>query len=251
MKRQKLSIPAYTSWLMGVDPVATGNMLRSRRVASHLTQEDLSELFERGGDSASRVTISNWETGRKLPTLMHVVFLSELYSCSLDELVVSYRRSQDAEESDQPVAFFVSRWFEDRRDFFVYNTARRYKPESNKGGTLMQKIKRRHTENDRIICERGPERCTFYYQSAGSGRATTLFVTRARYDTVYDYFRSRGRLHGDQGFYLTIRDLYRFRDYHNVRLANVMERIPVMIDYVLRSCDCAADAAPAALRAAA
>lgn len=100
-----VSINYAKAWLMGIDPVATGEQLRKLRRNHHLTQEILSDLFEQGGDSASRVTISMWETGKKLPTLMHVVFLAELYACSLDELVVSYRRSQEREleDRDQPV----------------------------------------------------------------------------------------------------------------------------------------------------
>lgn len=94
-----------TTWLMGFDPVATGQQLRRMRRANDLTQEALSEVFELAGDSASRVTISNWENGRKVPTIFHLVFLAELYGCSLDELVLSYRRSRDAGDGDQPSPF--------------------------------------------------------------------------------------------------------------------------------------------------
>ena len=48
-----------------------------------------------------------WENGKKLPSLSHVVFLAELYSCSLDELVISYRRSREADDGDQSVPFFI------------------------------------------------------------------------------------------------------------------------------------------------
>lgn len=100
---KKLTINYKTAWLMGIDPVATGRQLRSKRCAHHLTQEKLSELFEDGGDSATKNAISSWETGKKLPSLPHVVFLAELYNCSLDELVLSYRRSCNEDDRDQPV----------------------------------------------------------------------------------------------------------------------------------------------------
>ena len=93
------------SWLMGIDPVATGRQLQELRRKNHLTQEDLSELFEWCDISASRVSISVWENGKKTPSLLHIVFLAELYGCTLDELVVSYRRSheRELEDRDQPV----------------------------------------------------------------------------------------------------------------------------------------------------
>lgn len=34
-----------------------------------------------------------WESGKKLPTLSHLVFLRELYGCTLDELICTYRQS--------------------------------------------------------------------------------------------------------------------------------------------------------------
>ena len=93
------------SWLMGIDPVATGRQLKKLRRQHNFTQEDLSELFEWCDISAPRVSISVWENGKKTPSLLHIVFLAELYGCTLDELVVSYRRSheRELEDRDQPV----------------------------------------------------------------------------------------------------------------------------------------------------
>lgn len=90
----------------GIDPVATGRQLKKHRCQNNFTQEDLSELFNDCHDgTASRVIISMWENGNKLPTLSHIMFLAELYGCTLDELVVSYRRSheRELEDRDQPV----------------------------------------------------------------------------------------------------------------------------------------------------
>ena len=67
---------------MGVDPAATGARLKQYRNANHLTQEGLSGILTDGGDPASRVSISMWESGKKLPTLSHMVFLRELYGCT-------------------------------------------------------------------------------------------------------------------------------------------------------------------------
>lgn len=105
---KKLKIEYKNAYLMGVDLEATGKQLRKKRLEFNLTQEKLSDLFERGGDSVSKNAISTWETGKKLPTLSHVVFLAELYGCTIDELVLSFRRSRDAEAQDQ--FFFYSFW---------------------------------------------------------------------------------------------------------------------------------------------
>ena len=104
---KNVSINYAKAWLMGIDPTATGRQLKKLRQAHHLTQEYLSELFEQGGDSASRVIISMWENGKKLPTLSHIVFLAELYDCALDELVISYRRSREDDDRDQPVPLLI------------------------------------------------------------------------------------------------------------------------------------------------
>lgn len=114
----KLTVNYATAWLMGVDPAATGARLKQYRNANHLTQEGLSGILTDGGDPASRVSISMWESGKKLPTLSHLVFLRELYGCTLDELICTYRQSaREAADGDQPVVFlsFFIGFFERRR----------------------------------------------------------------------------------------------------------------------------------------
>ena len=91
---KELTISRTHAWLMGPDPVATGQQLRVMRRAHHLTQEQLSELLEEGGSSVSRNAISAWESEKRTPSLEHIVFLAELYVCPLDELVISFRRAQ-------------------------------------------------------------------------------------------------------------------------------------------------------------
>lgn len=74
-----------------IDPVRTGKKLRQFRASFNLTQAKLSEIF--GEDSvhtASANAISEWERGHKLPSLQHMVDLSCLYGCLIDDLVVFY-----------------------------------------------------------------------------------------------------------------------------------------------------------------
>lgn len=94
-----------TSWLMGVDLAATGRQLKALRRKNGLTQDFLSDIFDAAGDSASRVIISMWENGKTLPSLPHIVFLAELYGVTLDELVISYRRSREDGDGDPLVPF--------------------------------------------------------------------------------------------------------------------------------------------------
>lgn len=105
--KNKLTVDYATAWLMGVDPAATGAKLKQHRIANNLTQEELSGLLADGGNPASRVSISMWENGKKQPTLPHLVFLRELYGCTLDELICTYRQSaREAADGDQPVVFY-------------------------------------------------------------------------------------------------------------------------------------------------
>ena len=96
----------FQPWEAGVDLIATGRQLRKYRLDNRFTQESLSAVINRGCDySASPNAISGWETGKKLPSLYHVVFLSELYGCRIDQLVISYRRSRESADLDQLVPF--------------------------------------------------------------------------------------------------------------------------------------------------
>ena len=88
----KLTVNYATAWLMGVDPAATGARLKQYRNANHLTQEGLSGILTDGGDPASRVSISMWESGKKLPTLSHLVFLRELHARRADLYLPAVRK---------------------------------------------------------------------------------------------------------------------------------------------------------------
>lgn len=98
--KNAFTIDYATAWRMGIDLVATGRQLKLHRLANHFTQEDLSDFFDQVGDSASRVIISMWENGKKLPTLSHVVLLAQLYHCPVDELVITFMRSAREAEGE-------------------------------------------------------------------------------------------------------------------------------------------------------
>lgn len=97
----------------------------------------------------------------------------------------------------------------------------------------MKKVKSSINQKDRIICvtERGYHE--FYYQPAGTKQRTLIFSTNEFSGSVFAYFRDKGRSINDRGFSLTIKELYEFKQFHNVKLSNVINRIPVMINHVL------------------
>lgn len=53
--------------------------------------------------------------GKSLPTLSRLVVLACLYNCSLDELVVTYQRSRESAERDQPVPPLQLQYLYDNR----------------------------------------------------------------------------------------------------------------------------------------
>ena len=98
----------------------------------------------------------------------------------------------------------------------------------------MKKIKASFDQKDRVVCVTEQGYHEFYYQPVGSKTRILLFVTDEFSGSVWAYFRDRGRNMGGRGFSLTIRELYDFKLYHNAKLTRIINRIPVMIDYVLR-----------------
>jgi len=88
----------------------------------------------------------------------------------------------------------------------------------------MKKIPAQVRDNDRITIENGEGIMHFYYEKAGGGKRQYLFTTEFS-GSAFDFFRGRGR---------TMRELYRFRDWGNPRLAKTIERIPSAVAYVVR-----------------
>ena len=98
----------------------------------------------------------------------------------------------------------------------------------------MKRIYEKHSEKDRIICVTS-DKHEFYYQPAKTSDRFWLFSIPRFSRSLFAYFRSRGCQIGEREYSLTIRELYGFRDFHNVRLAHILERIPCLVDYVIRN----------------
>ena len=99
----------------------------------------------------------------------------------------------------------------------------------------MKKINAKHNNKDRIICVSLPGRHDFYYQPVGSRERIWLFRADVFSISVFAYFRDYGRSQCDGGFSLTLKEFYEFRDYHNLKLSRIMERIPGYIEYVIKN----------------
>ena len=98
----------------------------------------------------------------------------------------------------------------------------------------MKKIKSNFDQKDRVVCvtEQGCHK--FYYQPVGSKERILLFMTDEFSGSVFCYFRDHGRCLAHKGFSLTIKELYEFKSFHSKRLTKVINRIPIIIDYVLK-----------------
>lgn len=59
-----------------------GAKLKKHRLEKKLTQEDVAKEL-----NVSRTTVSSWETGRTFPDIEKLVYLSNLYDLSLDQLI--------------------------------------------------------------------------------------------------------------------------------------------------------------------
>lgn len=97
----------------------------------------------------------------------------------------------------------------------------------------MKKINPRFNQKDRVVCVTNHDRHEFYYQPVETNKRILLFMTNGFSNSVYSYFHEKGT-HTTDGYSLTVRELYEYRRFYNVKLANVISRIPTMIEYVLR-----------------
>lgn len=99
----------------------------------------------------------------------------------------------------------------------------------------MKKIKNVNlNQKDRVVCVTVPHSHEFYYQPANTKERAFLFATDDFSGAVFRYFQSKGRNINDRGYSLTIKELYEFKEYHKPKLSRVINRIPLMIEYVLR-----------------
>lgn len=106
----------------------------------------------------------------------------------------------------------------------------------------MKKINAKFSQKDRVICvteqdthkfcaaKQGTHK--FYYKLAGSKERTLLFASDFS-PSVLDYFRSKGRETDENEYEITLRELYAFKNFRNHKLSKLMERIPMMIEYVI------------------
>lgn len=88
----------------GMDPVSTGARIRKmRRDSGYKTLDSLLDALFMKGIEISKNSASSWETGKKRPTVDHLIALCDVFGCRLDELVVRRERSRDADDRDQLV----------------------------------------------------------------------------------------------------------------------------------------------------
>ena len=88
----------------------------------------------------------------------------------------------------------------------------------------MRKIKAEVKNNDRITIALASGYIHFYYEAAKQNRKEYLYSMNFS-GSVFDYFRHNG---------ITISEMYKFNDWHNPKLAKVMDRLPKAIDYALK-----------------
>lgn len=90
-------------------------------------------------------------------------------------------------------------------------------------------------QKDRIVCVTVTGAHKFYYQPSKSKERLYLFTTEDFSGSVFAYFRDNGRCMEGRGFSLTIKELYEDRKmYRNPKIGKIFDRLPGMIDYVLR-----------------
>lgn len=96
----------------------------------------------------------------------------------------------------------------------------------------MKKINAKFSQKDRVICVTEQNTHKFYYKPADSKERALLFASDFS-PSVLDYFRSKGRETDKNEYEITLRELYAFKNFRNHKLSKLMERIPMMIEYVI------------------
>lgn len=99
---------------------------------------------------------------------------------------------------------------------------------------MLKIIKNNINQKDRVICVTTSGKHELYYQSAGSKKRTFIFATVNFSGSVFDYIRNKGRNLSEKGLSLTIKELYEYKEYRNVKLTRVINRIPKMIEQAIR-----------------
>lgn len=73
--------------------------LKEARANCKLTQEQVAEKI-----MVSRQTVSNWENGKSLPDIVSLMYMSDLYQISLDELLKGDQRMKEKMEKDADIS---------------------------------------------------------------------------------------------------------------------------------------------------
>lgn len=90
-------------------------------------------------------------------------------------------------------------------------------------------------QKDRIVCLTVTGAHKFYYQPFKTKERFYLFSTEVFSGSIFAYFRDNGRCMGGRGFSLTIKEIYEDRKmYRNPKIGKIFDRLPGMIDYILR-----------------
>ena len=98
----------------------------------------------------------------------------------------------------------------------------------------MKKIKTQVNPKDRIICVTFAGSHKFYFQSYKSKEQLCLFDKR-RSPSIYSFFKDYGVCLNGLGYSITLKQFYEHRNmYRNHKLKELFDRLPGMIDYVLR-----------------
>ncbi len=98
----------------------------------------------------------------------------------------------------------------------------------------MKRINVKHNNKDRVICVTERDKHRFYYQPVGTSSRFWLFDTRRFSGSVFAFFRKNGRNLSDEGFSLTVKELYGIGRSRNCKINKIMDRIPGQAEYVLR-----------------
>lgn len=98
----------------------------------------------------------------------------------------------------------------------------------------MKKINTNFSNRDRIVCVTLQGIHQFYYQPVRSNKRYWLFNMDFSGST-YAYFRKYGCRICEKEFSLSLKEVYKFNDYHNPKLTRLMNRIPGQVQYVLKN----------------
>ena len=80
--------------------------LKKQRALANLSQETLAEKLQ-----VSRQTISKWENGSSLPSTKHIFTLTEIFNCSINDLITppTTSKPKNSKPSSSPLSKTLSK----------------------------------------------------------------------------------------------------------------------------------------------